>query len=132
MKTSWKLAVSLLVLASSFLLLRVNGWFSLGIVVALPVSILYWFDYGVELRQQPDASRARRVLGLVMGIPQALFGGVCFLIGVSMLIWVLYNSLWKRLPEYDGSFLTFGLGPVFVLFGAGLVVDAFRRRPPNE
>jgi urea transporter len=114
-------------------MLRVSGWFGLGFVVALPVSILLWLDYGRELRAIPHPSRARRLLVFFVGVPQVLFGLLSLVAGVLIVVWVLYNSLWKRLPEYSGGFLGFGVGPVLTLFGFGLIADAFRKsRPPNE
>ena len=132
MRTSRKLLASLTVLIGSVLLLRVNGWFGLGFVVALPLSILYWLDYGTELRQISRPSRARRLLAFVVGVPQVLFGLVSLVSGVSIVAWVLYNSFWEKQPEYTGGFLTIGIGPLLVLFGSGLVASAFRTRPARD
>lgn len=38
--------------------------------------------------------------------------------GLAIIGWVIYNSLIRRLPEYTGGFLTFGLGPIMVFFTA--------------
>ena len=62
-----------------------------------------------------------------MGLPQALFGIACAAIGIAIICWVLYNSFFERDPNYTGSFLTLGIGPVLTLFGIGLAVDAFSR-----
>ena len=126
MSTGRKLVLSWLLLVGSVLLLRVDGWFGLGFVVGLPLVILYWFDLGRELRSSP-ASRWQRLAGLLMGVPQALFGMVCAAAGIAIVCWVLYNSFWARDPDYSGGFLTFGVGPVLALVGAGFVMDAFRR-----
>ena len=130
MRTSRKLLLSLVTLFASVLLLRVNGWFGLGIVVTLPTSILLWLDYGRELRATTSPSRARRVLTLLVGIPRAFFGLISLVAGASIVGWVLYNSFWERVPEYSGSFLSFGIGPLLALFGLALIVDAFRKSPP--
>jgi hypothetical protein len=115
------------------LLLGVNGWFGVGFVVALPLVILLWFDLGRELRTSPSSGRVGRIAGLLMGVPQALFGLVCATAGIAIVCWVLYNSFWKQDPNYTGGFLTFGVGPLLVLFGVGLALDAFRRSsPPND
>jgi hypothetical protein len=121
------LMVSLSTLALSILLLRVNGWFGLGMVIGLVLSILYGFDVAHELRESPRSSRARQLLGNLMGIPQALFGVLCAAAGLAIVGWVLYNTFVERLPQYNGGFLTFGIGPVLVLFGFGWLVTAFRR-----
>lgn len=130
--TARKLLVAGLVLVGSVLLLPVNGWFSLGLVVALPVVILLWIDFGRELRSSPSTTRTGRIAGLLMGVPQALFGLVCAAVGMGIICWVLYNSFWRRDPHYTGGFMTLGIGPVLSLFGGGLVVDAFRRSSPPD
>jgi len=132
MRTSRKLLASLAILVGSVLLLRVNGWFGLGFVVALPLSIVLWLDYGRELREIAQPSRARRLLAFVVGVPQVLFGLVSLVAGASIVVWVLYNSLWKEQPEYSGGFLSFGIGPVLALFGLGLIADAFRKTRPRD
>lgn len=132
MRTARKLSAAILVLVASVLLLRVDGWFGLGAVIALPLSILYWFDLGRELRASSSASRLQRVVGLLMGVPQALFGVLCLVAGISIIVWVLYNSLWGHDPNYTGGFLTFGIGPLLAAAGLGLVLDAFRRSPRQD
>jgi hypothetical protein len=129
MRTTHKLSAAVVILVASILLLRVDGWFGLGAVVALPLFILYWFDLGRELRAFASPSRFQRVAGLLMGVPQALFGMLCLVSGISIVIWVLYNSLWGHDPSYTGGFLTFGIGPLLGVVGLGLVLDAFRRSP---
>ena len=125
MSTARRLLVAWIILIGSAQLLRVNGWF--GIVVALPLVIVLWFDLGRELRTAPNASRIGRIAGLLMGVPQALFGLVCAVAGIAIVCWVIYNSFWKRDPHYTGAFLTFGIGPALALSGVGLVFDAFKR-----
>jgi hypothetical protein len=124
-----KLGFSFVLLACSILLLRVNGWFGVGIPIGLVLSILYWFDYGRELRARPPKSRALRIVGFLMGVPQALFGLLCMAAGIAIIVWVLYNSLWRHDSAYTGGFLTFGIGPLAALFGFGFLADAFRVPP---
>ncbi len=132
MTTARKFFIVAAVFVGSILLLRVNGWFGLGAAIALPVVILLWFDLGRELRTSPSTRRLNRLAGILMGVPQALFGAVCAAAGIAIMCWVLYNSFWARDPHYSGSFLSFGIGPVLVLIGAGFISDAFRRSPPSE
>lgn len=127
MTTCRKLCLALLLFVGSFPLVSLDGWFALGIPIGLLFSILYWFDLGRELRQAPNGSRGQRIVGLLMGLPQALFGLVCLLCGVVIIAWVLYNSFWERQQNYTGGFMTLGCGPLLLVFGAGQLVDAFRR-----
>lgn len=127
-----KLGLSFAVLVLSVALLRVDGWFGVGIPFGLILSILYWFDFGRELRSKPPENIWLRRLGLLMGVPQALFGLLCLGSGVAIICWVIYNTFWHRDPHYTGGFLTFGVGPVLTLFGAGWIYDAFRRSPSND
>jgi hypothetical protein len=127
MKIVHKFIAAITLLVASVFLLRFNGWFSLGAVAALPLVILYWFDLGRELRNSSSSSRTGRTVGFLMGVPQALFGILCLAMGVLLIGWVLYNSLWQRDSHYSGGFLTFGIGPMLALFGFGLVFDAFKK-----
>ena len=128
-KTAAKLGLSLTTFVLSVPLMGFNGWFGLGVTAGFILSILYWFDLARELRNAPSTSRALRIIGLLMGVPQALFGLVCAGIGLAIVIWVLYNSFVERQPEYTGSFMSLGIGPVLILFGASWVASAFRREP---
>lgn len=132
MKTSRKLCLAIVLLIVSFPLLRFDGWFGLGIPVGLLVSILYWFDLGRELRQAPFKNRCQRRLGVMMGVPQALFGILSMFCGLAIILWVLYNTFWYRDPAYSGGFLTFGGGPLLTAFGAGLLMDAFGKSAVPE
>lgn len=126
-KTARKMVLSLALFVLSFPLLLVNGWFVLGIPAALVFSILYWLDLAQELRSRPNKSRVVLVAGLLMAVPQALFGLLCALMGIGIVAWVLYNSFVERQPQYLGGFLTLGVGPALVLFGLGWLASAFSR-----
>lgn len=105
---------------------KFEGFFLL-FLVGFILSILYWMDLGRVLREVERPTPRQRVLGILFGIPQAVFGLTCVVCGCAIIIWVLYNNLFARSPAYSGGFLTFGMGPVLVLFGAGWVVYAFKR-----
>ena len=127
-----KLAASLLMLPLSVLLMIVfnEGWFVLLGFVGVVLAPLYWIEFGQALRNAPAGSRVQRVVGVLMGVPQALFGIACIAIGLVLIGWILYNLFVERQPEFrmSGSLL---LPPLLVLFGAGWAGDAFRRRRPG-
>lgn len=104
-----------------------TAWFILLILVALPVFILTWIELGRAIRNAPSPSRKLRILGILFGLPQAFFGLLSLVSGISIIVWVLYNSFVARQPEYTGGFLSFGVGPVLTLFGLYLIRDAFAR-----
>lgn len=130
LSTGTKLSLALLTLVVSVGLMGFSAWFGWGAVLALPLSILWWFDLGAGWRQAGAENAWKRLAGRLMGLPQALFGLLCTAIGLALLGWVLYNSFGPRDPAYSGGFLTFGLAPTLVLFGTGLILAAFRRPPP--
>lgn len=128
-KTALKLGLSVALLVLSCSLLGINGWFGVGIPVGLILSILYWFDLAGELHSIASPSRSLRIIGLLMGVPQALFGLLCSGIGLAIVGWVFYNTFVERQPQYTGGFLTLGIGPALILFGVGWVASAFRCQP---
>jgi hypothetical protein len=131
-QVAWKLAGSALLLGACALLLRFSGWFGIGVLVGLVLVPLYWIDLGRALRSPAVGHPGLRLLGLVMGVPQALFGLLAALIGLSIMCWVLYNSFWGPSSHYSGGFLTLGIGPVLVLVGGRFVLDAFRKSRGHE
>lgn len=99
------------------------------IFLAMPLLILTWIELGRSLRAASPSARARRLVGLAFGVPQAMLGLTSAAAGLSLVGWVLYNSLVERQPQYTGGFLTFGIGPLLVVFGVAWLRDAFRRQP---
>jgi hypothetical protein len=122
-----KLSISLLVMPASILLLAVNGWFGLGFLIGLILSILYGFDFASELRAISKPSKFQKFLIVLLLFPQAIFGLLSFLIGLAIAVWVIYNTFVARQPEYSGGFLTFGIAPALLIFGAAAIVSAFKR-----
>jgi protein-S-isoprenylcysteine O-methyltransferase Ste14 len=102
-------------------------WFILFIFVGLPVLILAWIDLGRTLREIEEPSLVTTILGVVFGVPQALFGIAAIICGLAIVVWVLYNSFVERQPEYSGGLLTFGLGPALTAFGWFWLRQAFSR-----
>jgi hypothetical protein len=111
-------------------LVVVNGWFALGIPIGFVLALLWWFDFSAELRASPPEGRAGRVLVVLAGVPQALFGLACFLAGVLIAGWVLWNLFIQR----EGQFEIRSLGAFFivaalVMFGVGWMRGAFKDVP---
>lgn len=88
-------------------------------------TLLYCMDLGQELRD--GDGWASRVLGILLGVPQALLGLCCVALGVTMIGWVLYNMFIERDEHYTGGLMAFGFGPAMVLLGTFWIVGAFRR-----
>lgn len=134
--TALKLGVSVAVMPLSILLLGLthHDIFFLTLLASLPFVILYWFDLGRQLRNAANPSPMVRILGVIMGVPQAFFGLVCAGIGAAIVIWVLYNTFVQRQPEFTGGLLSLGMGPALFLFGLAWLLSAFRRDPggPDE
>lgn len=127
-----KFSASFAAMAASVLCLRFTHMdlFFFVFMAAFVVSILYWMELGQELRDLPDPSGWQWILGLLFGVPQALFGLVCIASGLAMVGWVLYNSFVERSEFYTGGFLTLGISPALIGFGAFWLVLAFKRSPP--
>ncbi len=86
-------------------------WFLLFIFVGIPLLILSWVDLGRAIRGAQNQTRLLFTLGILFGFPQAVFGILAMICGISIIGWVVYNAFVKRQPEYGGGFLTFGIGP---------------------
>jgi len=127
--TAIKLALTVVGMVLSVLLLRWTHWGGgfVTFIIAFLLSVLYGLDLGRELRNAPNPSPLQRLAGLVFGVPQALLGLVCIGAGGLIVVWVLYNSLVERLPDYSGSFLSFGLGPALIGVGYVWLRSAFVR-----
>lgn len=131
-----KLAATKLLLAFagmvlSVLALRYIHWdvFFFTFMAAMVLTIMYWLDVGSELRAVENPSPALRILGILMGVPQALLGLVCFGSGTAIVFWVLYNVFVERQPEFPSIVLGLGVGPGLIVFGLGWLLYAFRRPP---
>ncbi|WP_166837341.1 hypothetical protein [Rheinheimera pleomorphica] len=109
-----------------------TAWFLLFIFVGLPVLILAWIDLGSALRSLDSPSSLQRVTGVLFGVPQAVLGITSIFIGLSIVGWVLYNSLVETQSQYSGGFLTLGVGPALVFFGFYWARAAFKRETKVE
>jgi UDP-N-acetylmuramyl pentapeptide phosphotransferase/UDP-N-acetylglucosamine-1-phosphate transferase len=93
--------------------------FLLALFVGLPVAILKGRDL---LARQGEGSRSARVAAL----GNMLMGGLALLIGVSIALWVAYNLLVERQPQFQGGT---GLGAYLVPVALILVGWRWLRRP---
>jgi hypothetical protein len=128
-----KLLMSLGLMASLVFAISLStkggGWSSalvvLLILLAFPIFIMSWFDFTKELRDLNSHNIILKLFLFFFGVPQALFGLLSIAIGLSLIAWVVYNSLIEIQPQYTGGFLAFGFGPGMVLLGYILVRGAF-------
>lgn len=132
-RSAIQLAMSLGLMAALALAISLStkgsGWSSLFvlllILLAFPIFIMSWFDFTEELRRLHSPSIILKFFLLLFGVPQALFGVLSITMGMSLIAWVVYNSLIERQAQYTGGFLTLGFGPGMVLLGYVLVRGAF-------
>jgi len=122
-----KLLVSVLLIPSSLFMMRLTGWFGLLFLVSLIYSILYCFDYTGELRLIEEKSKYQKFISKVLLFPMVIFGLIALSIGLSVVVWVLYNTFIERQPQYTGGFLTFGIAPALVIFGLILLKSMFKK-----
>ncbi|GAA5445181.1 hypothetical protein Misp06_03378 [Microbulbifer sp. NBRC 101763] len=129
-----KLLISFLLIPSSLFLMRITGWFGLLFLVSLICSTLFCFDYAAELRALERKTKIQEYISVLLFFPQAIFGLTSFLIGISIAVWVLYNTFVEKLPEYSGGVLTFGIAPALILFGLAALKSVFsnKRNKGNE
>lgn len=128
-----KFSASFAAMFASVLCLRFTHMdlFFFVFMAAFVVSILYWMELGYALRDLPNPSGWQWALGFLFGVPQALFGLTCIASGLAIAGWVVYNSLVERSEFYTGGFLTLGISPALIGFGAFWLVLAFKRSPPD-
>ena len=123
----WLLSVLAIPLGLLLIGLTHHGWFGLLSAVALPLAILYTFEFGAELRQQPGWPA--RLAGWILAIPQTLFTAVAVVIGVSIALWVLYNLFVERQPEFRGGSIALVAG--LTVFGLQRLSQLFRKPAPT-
>lgn len=112
---------------------REEGWltalFLLFIFGGTPLLILTWVDLGRHLRASKNPTALVRTLAFIFTVPQVLLAIFAIICGITLIGWVMYNSLIKRVPQYSGGFLTFGIGPALTSFGVLWLRQTGFRRP---
>ena len=86
-------------------------WFIVWIFIALPVLLLRLFEAASVWRQSHCV--IGRLFGWIFGAFHFLFALTMLGIGVSIILWILYNLLIERQPEFKGHW--FNLIPGFGL-----------------
>ena len=115
--TGRKLLFSLILLLISPWLMRFSGWFGIGLFVGLILTILYSFDYTAEIHRRGVHTAGQNIVYWLLRVPQLLFGLLAVGIGLVLAIWVFYNMLIERLPEYSSGPLGWFIIPALLLFG---------------
>ena len=102
--------------------------FLLLIFLGLPVLILFGIEAGRTLRTLPDVPAPWKAIGILLSLPQAVFGLVSVLLGFSIILWVAYNFLVERQPEFTGGVIpSLGIGPALLAAGWWWLRSAFRK-----
>ena len=115
--TGRKLLFSLILLLISPWLMRFSGWFGIGLFVGLILTILYSFDYTAEIHRRGVHTAGQNIVYWLLRVPQLLFGLLAVGIGLVLAIWVFYNMLIERLPDYSSGPLGWFIIPALLLFG---------------
>ena len=102
--------------------------FTVGIVwifVCIPVSILVFLDWF----RSPSTGGLDRALKNVARVPVLLFGGLAVLSGVAVLVWITYNLLIERQPQFRWTSLE-GISAMaaVIMFGTHLIRASLRRQ----
>ena len=89
-----------------------------AIILGLPISILAYKEYVQERHADPEY-KPGFLRSAVLITPIVIFGAISILFGASIVLWVLYNTLIERQPEYSGPtyLMGFGIGPTLIAFG---------------
>ena len=102
-------------------------------VVLFPILVLSMVDALRSIRRERSASKPTKALAVLLALPSLLMGLVALSIGVSIVLWVLYNVFIHREPEYTGPTLvyslgSFGIGVPLIALGVRWVALAFGAR----
>ena len=129
---AWLASVAVFAYAGSDLGLSITGIaFLLFIVPVLFAGFIDW----VQARPVADGhSPLGRAWRLACAAPVLVFGIASIAIGVAIVGWVLFNHLIERQPEYTGGsvWISFGIGPMAVAFGVGVIRSSLEREPVVE
>ena len=88
-------------------------------VVLFPLYVLCSKDALENLSTVSSSTKYAYVTWLIASLPTLLFGLLAVGIAAAIILWVLYNSLIERQPEFTGGtiFGGFGIAPIMLYFG---------------
>ncbi|MCB1037856.1 MAG: hypothetical protein KDD47_28740 [Acidobacteria bacterium] len=98
------------------------------LLLGIPICILLYWDFIRAFGEYPE-TRPKGVVAVLLAAPVAILGAISLLFGVAIILWVLYNLLVERQPEFQGPALLagFGLGPGLIAFGWHLIRSPYSR-----
>jgi hypothetical protein len=100
----------------------------LTLFIALPLFILYGIEAGRAIRSTENVPPTLRVIGVLLSLPQAILGLISLFLGLALVLWVAYNFLIERQPQFDGGVLpSLGIGPALIVAGYWWLRSAFRK-----
>ena len=113
---------------ANFFLIPVLGYYANSLVgysiftlfiVLLPLYVLCSKDVLEHLSTVSLSKKHTYVAWLIASLPTLLFGLLAVGIAIAIILWVLYNFLIERQPEFTGGaiFSGFGIAPVMLYFG---------------
>jgi hypothetical protein len=103
------------------------------IFLGLPVVVLCGIEAGRTLRALPDVPASWKAIGILLSIPQAIFGLISVLLGLAIILWVAYNFLVERQPEFTGGVIpSTGIGPALVAAGWWWLRSACRKEQSDS
>lgn len=104
-----------------------TAWMTGFVFLGVPIFILCWIEFGTELRAIENPGWLLKLLGMLFGIPQLLFGLVALAIGLAITGWVLFNVFIERQPEYSGGYFSLGVAPALIVVAWYWIRAAFRK-----
>lgn len=108
-----------------------TAWMIGFVFLGIPVFILCWMELGTELRAIENPGWLLRLLGMLFGVPQLLFGLIALAIGLAITGWVLFNVFIERQPEYTGGY-RLGVAPALIIAAWYWIRAAFSKAEMPE
>ncbi|HEX6861680.1 MAG TPA: hypothetical protein VF414_02635 [Thermoanaerobaculia bacterium] len=88
------------------------------LLLGLPLALLLYLDWVAALRARRRRRVGARLLVGIASLPAFSFGLIAFVTGLTLIVWVLYNVLVERQPQFRWSpWQGFGIGPPLVVAG---------------